>query len=202
MIDSRLSLYNTQVVVRPHLIVGCDGAYSAVRKEMMKRPRFNFSQEYIPHAYMELCLPAAATDDSSASSGHHGYQMPPNYLHIWPRGQFMMIGLPNQDRSFTITLFMPTAQFAALSDPAVLLAFFEENFRDAIPLIGQERLVADYFGNRALPLVSVKCFPYHVGATSVILGDAAHAMVPFYGQVRGGRGGGMNIRKIRFRKCT
>jgi len=172
------------VVVRPNLVVGCDGAYSAVRKEMMKRPRFNYSQEYIPHAYMELCLPQAPTDASaSGDDNFNGYQMAPNYLHIWPRGQFMMIGLPNQDRSFTITLFMPTAQFAALSDPPALLAFFEANFRDAIPLIGVQRLVADYFSNKALPLVSVKCFPYHVGATSVILGDAAHAMVPFYGQV-------------------
>jgi kynurenine 3-monooxygenase len=171
------------VVVQPDLIVGCDGAFSAVRKEMMKRPRFNYSQEYIPHAYMELSIPAA---DTSASSGSfQGYLMPPNYLHIWPRGQFMMIGLPNQDRSFTITLFMPTAQFEALSDRAALLEFFHENFRDAVPLIGVERLVADYFSNRALPLVSVKCFPYHVGETSVILGDAAHAMVPFYGQVYG-----------------
>ncbi len=80
---------------------------------------------------------------------------------------------------------MPTAQFEALSDRAALLEFFHENFRDAVPLIGVERLVADYFSNRALPLVSVKCFPYHVGETSVILGDAAHAMVPFYGQVYG-----------------
>jgi kynurenine 3-monooxygenase len=176
-----------QVVVKPDLIVGCDGAYSAVRKEMMKRPRFNYSQEYIPHAYMELCLPPAATDASAPGGqtpNYRGYQMPPNYLHIWPRGQFMMIGLPNQDRSFTITLFMPTAQFAALSDAPQLLAFFQDNFRDAIPLIGVERLVADYFSNKALPLISVKCFPYHVGASSVILGDAAHAMVPFYGQVR------------------
>ncbi len=176
--------FKLQVVVEPDLIVGCDGAFSAVRKEMMKRPRFNYSQEYIPHAYMELSIPAA---DTSASSGSfQGYLMPPNYLHIWPRGQFMMIGLPNQDRSFTITLFMPTAQFEALSDRAALLDFFHENFRDAVPLIGVERLVADYFSNRALPLVSVKCFPYHVGETSVILGDAAHAMVPFYGQVRYG----------------
>lgn len=176
----------SRVVVRPQLVVGCDGAYSAVRKEMMKRPRFNYSQEYIPHAYMELCLPAADASSRAPSGGkannYRGYQMPPNYLHIWPRGQFMMIGLPNQDRSFTITLFMPTEKFAALSDPAALLAFFEENFRDAIPLIGVQRLVADYFANKALPLVSVKCYPYHVGATSVIMGDAAHAMVPFYGQ--------------------
>jgi len=89
------------VDVKADLVIGCDGAFSAVRKEMMKRPRFNYSQEYIPHAYMELCMPPVNGD----------FAMPPNYLHIWPRGQFMMIGLPNQDKSFTVTLFMPTSTF-------------------------------------------------------------------------------------------
>jgi kynurenine 3-monooxygenase len=160
------------VVIRPDLVLGCDGAYSTVRKEMMKKPRFNYSQEYIPHAYMELCMPAVAGD----------FAMPPNYLHIWPRGQFMMIGLPNQDKSFTVTLFMPTDVFSGIKDGLSLLDFFTEHFRDAIPLIGKEKLVEDYFNNRALPLVSVKCFPYHVSSSALIMGDAAHAMVPFYGQ--------------------
>merc|ERR1719481_2083266 len=90
------------VEVKPDLVIGCDGAYSAVRKEMIKRPRFNYSQEYIPHAYMELCVPP--DDDGN-------FAMEPNYLHIWPRGTFMMIGLPNQDKSFTVTLFMPFTTF-------------------------------------------------------------------------------------------
>ena len=139
---------------------------------MMKKPRFNYSQEYIPHAYMELCMPAINGD----------FAMPPNYLHIWPRGQFMMIGLPNQDKTFTVTLFMPTSTFESITDRESLLQFFYENFRDSINLIGREKLVSDFFSNRALPLVSVKCFPYHVTGKSVIMGDAAHAMVPFYGQ--------------------
>merc|ERR1712128_335508 len=160
------------VVINPDLVIGCDGAFSAVRKEMMKRPRFNYSQEYIPHAYMELSIPATGDD----------FSMPPNYLHIWPRGQFMMIGLPNQDKSFTVTLFMPTATFENLKDNTSLLDFFSTYFPDSIPLIGVERLVSDYFSNRALPLVSVKCSPYHVGDKALIMGDAAHAMVPFYGQ--------------------
>jgi len=160
------------VVVNPDLVIGCDGAYSAVRKEMMKRPRFNYSQEYIPHAYMELSIPPIGND----------FAMPPNYLHIWPRGQFMMIGLPNQDKTFTMTLFMPTSTFENIKDRDSLLQFFNENFRDSIPLIGVEKLVTDFFSNRALPLVSVKCNPYHVGGKSLIMGDAAHAMVPFYGQ--------------------
>jgi kynurenine 3-monooxygenase len=160
------------VVVRPDLVIGCDGAYSSVRREMMKRPRFNYSQEYIPHAYMELSMPPIDGD----------FAMPPNYLHIWPRGKFMMIGLPNQDKSFTVTLFMPTEVFESITDSQSLLQFFDEHFNDSIPLIGRDRLVADYFANPAPPLVSVKCFPYHVAGSSLIMGDAAHAMVPFYGQ--------------------
>ena len=160
------------LTVTPDLVIGCDGAYSAVRKEMMKKPRFNYSQTYIPHAYMELCMPQINGD----------FAMPPNYLHIWPRGQFMMIGLPNQDKTFTLTLFMPTSTFENITDREGLLQFFNENFRDSINLIGKEKLISDYFSNRALPLVSVKCFPYNISGKAVIMGDAAHAMVPFYGQ--------------------
>ena len=163
---------NKLVTVKPDLVIGCDGAFSAVRKEMMKKPRFNYSQTYIPHAYMELCMPPVNGD----------FAMPPNYLHIWPRGQFMMIGLPNQDKSFTVTLFMPTETFENIKDKEGLLHFFNENFRDSISLIGKEKLISDFFSNKALPLVSVKCFPYHVGGKALIMGDAAHAMVPFYGQ--------------------
>jgi len=161
------------VVVRPDLVIGCDGAFSSIRKEMMRRPRFNYSQEYIPHAYMELCIPPAADGQ---------FAMAQNYLHIWPRGRFMMIGLPNQDSSFTVTLFMPTDVFASIQDADSLIQFFQENFRDSISLIGADNLIKTYFANSALPLVSVKCFPYNVSSSALIMGDAAHAMVPFYGQ--------------------
>merc|ERR1719213_1486215 len=93
-----------------------------------------------------------------------------------------MIALPNQDKSFTLTLFMPTSTFNSITNQKDLIDFFIENFRDSIPLIGRDNLIRDYFKNKALPLVSIKCKPYNVGATAVILGDAAHAMVPFYGQ--------------------
>lgn len=160
------------VTITPDLVIGCDGAFSAVRKEMMKKPRFNYSQEYIPHAYMELCMPPINGD----------FAMPPNYLHIWPRGQFMMIGLPNQDKTFTVTLFMPTSTFESVKGRDGVLQFFNENFRDSINLIGKEKLVSDFSSNRALPLVSIKCSPYNIAGKAVIMGDAAHAMVPFYGQ--------------------
>jgi len=140
---------------------------------MLKRPHFNYQQTYIPHGYMELCIPPNVDGD---------FAMPPNYLHIWPRGQFMMIALPNQDKSWTVTLFMPFNIFDSLKTPDQLLTFFSEHYPDSIDLIGKNRLISDFFANKALPMISVKCSPYHVGDTCVIMGDAAHAMVPFYGQ--------------------
>ncbi|XP_078590208.1 kynurenine 3-monooxygenase-like isoform X2 [Branchiostoma floridae x Branchiostoma japonicum] len=160
------------VEVRTDLIMGNDGAYSAIRKHMVKRPRFNYSQEYIPHGYMELTVPP-----------HNGeFAMAVNYLHIWPRNEYMMIALPNQDKSFTLTLFMPFDMFDQLKTGDDVLRFFLEKFPDSVPLIGEESLKETYFRLPPLPLVSVKCSPYHVSDKAVIMGDAAHAMVPFYGQ--------------------
>ncbi|XP_076361925.1 kynurenine 3-monooxygenase cn isoform X1 [Tachypleus tridentatus] len=161
------------VTAQANLIVGCDGAFSAVRRQMLKRPRFNYSQTYIPHGYMELTIPA--TPDGQ-------FAMEVNYLHIWPRDSFMMIALPNQDKSYTVTLFMPFENFENLTTPEELLDFFFENFPDAVPLIGKKNLIEDYFRLKPAHLISVKCNPYHVGDKTVIMGDAAHAMVPFYGQ--------------------
>ncbi|KAE8737381.1 hypothetical protein FOCC_FOCC017155 [Frankliniella occidentalis] len=164
------------------LVVGCDGAYSGVRRLFMKKPMFNFSQTYIEHGYMELRIPP--TDDGERSMGQYSltnFAMPPNFLHIWPRGEFMMIALPNQDRSWTVTLFMPFAQFEAVTTDRELLTFFGKHFADAVPLLGEEALVRDFFRSKPQPLVSIKCGPYHAGRT-LLLGDAAHAMVPFFGQ--------------------
>ncbi|XP_058067187.1 kynurenine 3-monooxygenase [Anopheles bellator] len=155
------------------LIVGCDGAYSAVRKEIIKRPRYDFSQTYIEHGYLELCIPPLPNGE---------FAMPHNYLHIWPRGKFMMIALPNQDRTWTVTLFMPFTHFNSITDADSLLSFFRQYFPDAIDLIGRERLIKDFFKIKPQSLVMIKCRPYHVGTKALIVGDAAHAMVPFYGQ--------------------
>jgi len=169
----QLTATNETVLQNADLIVGADGAFSAVRRHFIKQPMFNFSQTYIEHGYLELCMPPGQDGE---------FAMEPNYLHIWPRGTFMMIALPNQDRSWTITLFMPLADFEALDSPTRLLKFFKQQFPDSIPLIGKRRLVADFFGTTPSTLLSIKCKPYHLGSTALIIGDAAHAMVPFYGQ--------------------
>ncbi|XP_030558151.1 kynurenine 3-monooxygenase [Drosophila novamexicana] len=154
------------------LIVGCDGAFSTLRQQLVRTPGFNYSQEYINTGYLELCIPA--------KDGQ--FQMPSNYLHIWPRDSFMMIALPNQDKSFTVTLSMPFELFAQLQTQQQLLDFFGTHFVDALPLIGEQQLIKDYFKTRPQHLMSVKCKPYHFADKALILGDAAHAMVPYYGQ--------------------
>uniref|UniRef100_A0A2K6TVS6 Kynurenine 3-monooxygenase n=1 Tax=Saimiri boliviensis boliviensis TaxID=39432 RepID=A0A2K6TVS6_SAIBB len=154
------------------LIVGCDGAYSTVRSHLMKKPRFDYSQLYIPHGYMELTIPPKNGD----------YAMEHNYLHIWPRNTFMMIALPNMNKSFTCTLFMPFEEFEKLLTSSDVLDFFQKYFPDAIPLIGERLLVQDFFLLPAQPMISVKCSSFHLQSHCVLLGDAAHAIVPFFGQ--------------------
>jgi len=167
----------SEVEVKADMIFGCDGAFSNVRKALMRKPWFNCSQEYIPHAYLELCI-----DGVEGKDGQKEFAMSANCLHIWPRGKFMMIALPNQDKSFTVTLFMPTATFDTIKDENDLLEFFKEYFLDSIDLIGRDKLIKDYFAIKPGPLVSIKCNPYNWDDKVMILGDAAHAMVPFYGQ--------------------
>jgi len=156
-----------------HLILGCDGSFSNIRKELMKITRMNFNQEYIPHGYKEIQMPCTSDGD---------FSMEVNYLHIWPRNTFMMIALPNQDKTFTLTLFMPYWIFDEIKTDSDILDFFEREFPDSIPLIGKEKLINEYRTNPVGDLVSIKCSPYHYKDKVVIMGDAAHAMVPFYGQ--------------------
>ena len=163
----------SQKVFNPLFTFGCDGAHSTVRQLMMRMGKMNYQQEYIEHGYKELKMSPAA--DGS-------FAMPENYLHIWPRNEFMMIALPNQDHSFTISLFMPHDKFESLKTKDDLITFFEKYFPDSIDKIGTESLVHDFFSNPTGSLVSVKCSPYNIGKHSLLLGDAAHAVVPFYGQ--------------------
>ena len=166
-------LENAHLEVETDFIFGCDGAFSSVRRQMMRWGRMDYNQEFIDHGYKELTLPP--TSDGM-------YAMDETCLHIWPRGDFMMIALPNQDRSFTVTLFLPVSIFNSINTEDDLIAFFSTHFQDSIGMIGADKLVQDFFHNSTGSMVSVKCKPHFMADSTVILGDAAHAIVPFYGQ--------------------
>jgi kynurenine 3-monooxygenase len=180
--------FESGVIVKGNTLIAADGAGSVVRSAMLHGgvPRFNFSQSWLEHGYKELHIPSrkdcpSATADGSDKNGD--FLMEKNALHIWARRAFMMIALPNFDGSFTCTLFLAHTgenSFEQLDDEKSLLEFFKANFADAIPLM--PTLAEDYFANPTGNLGTVKCFPWNVGGMSLLLGDSAHAVVPFYGQ--------------------
>lgn len=155
------------------LVVGCDGSWSKVRQEMMRVQRMDFSQSFIPHAYIELHMPPA--DGGS-------FAMDKNHLHIWPRHSFMLIGLPNQDGSFTLTLFAPFTEIEKLTTRTSAIEFLRENFPTAVEWAGEERMLSDLENNPRGSLVTINVSPCHYSTSAVLLGDASHSMVPFYGQ--------------------
>lgn len=175
---------HTTIHVPADFIVGADGAYSAVRERLQKQERFNYQQDYLSHGYKELTIPAGTGGT---------FRIEKHALHIWPRGSFMMIALPNEDGSFTCTLFWPFEgpnSFAALRTPESIASFFQQQFPDAVPLI--PTLTDDFLHNPTGGLVTIRCQPWHWGERVVLLGDACHAVVPFLGQ-------GMNAA---FEDCT
>ncbi len=184
------------------LIASADGAFSAIRSVLMKTDRFDYSQSYLSHAYKELHIPSApelashpawrSTPASEQLARHHApdpsvdaarFALDPHALHIWPRGGAMMIALPNRDGSFTCTLFWPFVgdhSFGALKTPSDVDDFFAEHYPDARALM--PTLTSDYFKNPTSSLVTVRSFPWQRSGKVVLLGDASHAIVPFYGQ--------------------
>ncbi len=165
---------NETVTGRGDAIIGVDGAFSAVRRAMQRLDRFEYSQTYLAHGYKELTIPPAA--DGS-------WRMEKNALHIWPRKSFMMIALPNPDGSFTCTLFWEfegPRSFATMRTDDDVRRFFEEEFPDAVPLM--PALLEEFRENPTGSLVTIRCAPWHHDGKVALVGDAAHAVVPFYGQ--------------------
>ncbi|KAK6905528.1 kynurenine 3-monooxygenase [Kwoniella mangroviensis CBS 8507] len=157
------------------LIIGCDGSWSKVRTSMMRMDRIDFSQSFIPHAYIELHMPADSTKPG-------GYAIDKNHLHIWPRHSFMLIGLPNKDGSFTLTLFIPFSSLSTLNSREAASRFFIEHFPSAVQIVGEKKLLDDFMNNPRGNLVTINCTPSAWSSHALLLGDASHSMVPFYGQ--------------------
>jgi kynurenine 3-monooxygenase len=156
------------------VVIGCDGSASSIRAEMFKLSRFNFSQQYLDYGYKELTIPAG-------SDGNHLLET--HALHIWPRGNYMLIALPNIDGTFACILFLPfegADGFAGLTTQAQVMQFFEARFPDAASLMPQ--LANNYFANPTGAMVTIKCSPWNVRGRALLLGDAVHAIVPFFGQ--------------------
>ncbi len=155
-------------------IFGCDGAFSRVRHKMQRRSRFDYSQDFIDVGYKELTI-------LPNSDGSH--KLDKNSFHIWPRGKFMLIAMPNLDGSFTCTLFLPfegKVSFDTLKTKEQAKAFFTTYFSDVMDDI--DDLIHDFFSNPTSAMVTMKCYPWTYWDKVALVGDSAHAIVPFYGQ--------------------
>jgi len=177
--NGEVTLHNPEgktIHVKGQTVLACDGAFSAGRSSMVHTNRYDYSQAYLQHGYKELHIPPN-------EKGEH--QMDKNCLHIWPRGSFMMIALPNLDGSFTVTCFFPydgETGFDVLdsAEDDSLLRFFKRDFPDSVPLM--PNLLQDWKHNPTGSLVTVRCYPWSINDKICLFGDAAHAIVPFFGQ--------------------
>lgn len=168
---------NKEISREADLIFGTDGVGSALRKSyyLGKKFLFSYSQNFLTHGYKELSIPP--TKDG-------GFKTFKNALHIWPRGDYMLIALPNLDGSFTVTLFLSfdggKYNFNNLANPKIVKEFFKKEFPDTIEMMPD--LTEEFFKNKTSPLGTVKCTPWHYKGNTLLMGDSAHAIVPFYGQ--------------------
>lgn len=157
------------------IVFGADGAFSVARlQHQLRHDKFDYQQYYIDCGYKELTIPPTADGE---------FAMEVNALHIWPRKDYMLIALPNLDKSFTCTLFFPfegEASFSKLDTPEKVKVFFEKTFPDAVKLMPD--YINEFFNNPTSSLVTVKCFPWVREDKFALIGDAAHAIVPFFGQ--------------------
>jgi len=159
---------------RADRVFGADGANSKVRAAMQLVPGFRQKQEFFEQAYKEISVPPAASGD---------WALPANAIHIWPRRHYMLIGFPNRDRTFTFALHMPfegEPSFASIRTPEALMELFRRSFRDALPYV--PNLVEDYFGRPESKMITLHCAPWLYEDKMALIGDAAHAIVPSYGQ--------------------
>ena len=170
-------LTKSESEVKGDVLFGTDGAGSSLRKAyyLERKFLFSFSQNYLTHGYKELEIPASKEGTHLISK---------DYLHIWPRGEYMVIALPNLDGSFTVTLFLSyddgEYNFNNLTTEDAIKSFFKTQFPDALALI--PNIAEEFFNNPTGPLGTIKCSPWHYKGKNVLLGDSAHAIVPFYGQ--------------------
>jgi kynurenine 3-monooxygenase len=184
-VSSGVKLYfNNRQAILHDRIFGADGAFSVIREKMTHTNRFDYAQQYLPHGYKEIPM-------SPTSEG--GFRMSEDGLHIWPRGNFMFMALPNPEGSFTCTLFAPfegEESFENIKSNDDVSEFFQRHFPDAIQHL--PTLVEDWNTNPVSSMCMVKCHPWNINSRVAIIGDAAHAIVPFFGQ-------GMNAG---FEDCT